>query len=482
MKKDKRFLDLLENYRLNKTKAFFQYSRFILTGLYLSFWLIDLAYAPEHKWTFLLLRLAFIPPVFIIYNLSKRSNSLEVLRNFGVLYSFISAGIINLMIVICNDPISPYYAGLNLVALCGYLFFPLNLRYFTLFSLVIYVPYLAFASSFYSDSEIYGEVLVNMAFVGGTILIGFLFNKINDLLEEKYIQSNLELERTIAKREFVIKQKTKEALKLELLSSQFSPQIIEAIKRGEREINTEHHRAEICAIFIDIVNSTDRLVKLEHSDFLKAIEFFMETCINTLLKYDLTIDKFYGDGVLAFSNDPVRRTDFVQRTCLAATEIKEQIEENQEYLKGLWKQEFQLTMGISSGFSSVGFYGNTTYIKQYSAIGTCLPFSQRLSSVAEPGEILIDQRVADRLTDSEFAIEKKGARVLKGFGDEEFEVFNILSRKDSQSNANINTECPSCHENSIFIDEVNGIYTFKCRKCGYSEGSKDSTSDQKKSA
>lgn len=451
-------------------------SSWMALPLFFLFWICDIIYVPHLKWEFLGLRAFVIPFHFLAQNQIPRIKKLWQAEALAVSMAGVYSFIISSMIFILDDFTSPYYAGLNLIALGGLPFVPFRPRFFGLIVGVLFGPYFIGSALLAQSSEL-APVIMNMFFIIGTAAITLVISIIHERLQIKEFNNRLLLNQELDSRERVIEAKTKEGLRLATLSSQFSPQIIEAIKNGERLIDTKRHRAEISAIFIDVVSSTDRLVRLDHRDFIEAIEYFMEICINTLLKYDLTIDKFYGDGVLAFANDPVRRTDYIERTCLAALEIRQQIIENQNYLRTLWKTDFQVTMGISSGFSSVGFYGNTTYIKQYSAIGTCLPMSQRLSSIAKPNEILVDHTIYSILKRSNFKLESRGEQKLKGFEDDVFQIFNLVASDSDQQNQNYNSECPKCHANSVFIDEDEGIYILKCRKCGDVRDSIDDLDD-----
>ena len=90
--------------------------------------------------------------------------------------------------------------------------------------------------------------------------------------------------------------------------------------------------AKICAIFIDIVKSTDKVTKLHESDIELCLARFLDSCLTTFLKYDLTIDKFHGDGLLAFSNMPMPREDYIERTCMAALEAVSAIKNDKEII------------------------------------------------------------------------------------------------------------------------------------------------------
>lgn len=471
-----------ELYQLEKLTILKQKIRMITNWmafpLFLFFWLCDLIFAPQLKWEFLIVRLMIIPIHLSIYYLIARTKKLR--QGEWVSLSLITAysAIINYMVFRLGDASSPYYAGLNLIAIGSLTFIPWRAQFFALANIVLFAPYLL---SYYllpgnQDLTLFS---VNMFFIIGTATITLIIRLFHEALQIKEFNSRFLLNEELGNREKIIRKKTQEGLRLATLSSQFSPQVIEAIKSGDRTLDTNRHRSEICAIFVDAVASTDRLVRLDHRYFIEVIEEFMEIAINTLLKYDLTIDKFYGDGVLAFSNDPIKRSDFIERSCQAAIDIRQQIKERQNHFRSKWQKDFQITVGIASGFASVGFYGNKTFIKQYSAIGPCLALSQRLSSIAGPNEILVDQHIHGVLEKANFKLAKKGDFNLKGFEGDVFTVYNIVDDQNHFENTSFDGACSKCNENTVYIDESQGVYVLKCRKCGHVE-SEDG--EQKKAA
>jgi adenylate cyclase len=298
-------------------------------------------------------------------------------------------------------------------------------------------------------------------------------------LRQGEVLAKLELRREIRGREKVIKTKTEESIKLQKLSSQFSPQVVEAIRVGDIRLDGNVKRAQICALFIDIVGSTDRVVRLDRDEFDAVLKRFMEVSFGVLLKYDLTIDKFLGDGILAFSNEPVKRSDFISRTCYAAYEIKKRLEGEAEFFERRWRKPFQIRAGISTGYANVGFHGSEKYYKTYTAIGPPLALASRLCSTAEPNQIVVDNDVHEAVLRDNFVLKFIGKKTLKGFEDEIIFAYEL---NDAPAQEFVNDgamNCTSCGNNVLTLEESGGIYYMKCRSCGFIL---DSNSELKASA
>lgn len=436
--------------------------------LFLVFWVVDILYVPELKWEFLALRLLIIPICFITLYLVKTISNYDQAQMLASAYAIATATLINIMIYLINDPSTAYYAGLNLVATAGLSFIPLRRRYLFLTAAGIYGPYFVNLLLNFKALTNYTSVTLNLFFITGAIVILTLIRHFNERLRLKDIESQNKLADEIISREELIKQKTKEATRLHQLSAQFSPQVVKAIKDGLISLDENVHRSKICAIFIDIVRSTDKVTKLDERDIQLSLARFLDTCLTTFLKYDLTIDKFHGDGVLAFSNMPMQRDDYIERTCIAALEAITHIKNDREYYLKHWKSELEVRVGISVGFANVGFYGDKKYFKTFTAIGKPLPYASRLTSVAEPGQVLIDNEIADDIEKLGFIIKNCGKIVLKGFEDNANNIYHLVSAPDTSAGSQHTHICPN-HPNTVLYLDTNksSHFVFKCRECDY---------------
>ncbi|MBI1862456.1 MAG: adenylate/guanylate cyclase domain-containing protein, partial [Deltaproteobacteria bacterium] len=181
--------------------------------------------------------------------------------------------------------------------------------------------------------------LVSLFFISSTLIISLVIRRYQDNLRLSELKNRLALEKEVLGRDQVIKVKTQEAINLASLSMQFSPQVVRAIRTGEKKLEGGTQRAQICVIFIDIVGSTERVTRIDKDDVNKVISMFMDDTIRTLLKYDITIDKFLGDGVLAFSNNPIAHPDYIERVLRAALEIRVNITEHKDEYLDYWKRQ-----------------------------------------------------------------------------------------------------------------------------------------------
>ena len=458
-----------------KQIAKFSSSGYVLP-LFLLFNLADWYYYEHFAWEFLSYRLATVVGIFVLNKIIQRVNTLFVGQILCTIFILFCAVPLYMMVCKIGDSGSPYYAGLILVMIgmsSGFRFtWPFYVLNFCLitFPMIWLIPLTLDIqrSSFY---------FLNVLFLFSTGLIQMVSRIFNEKLHFKEYRSRLDLENEITNRDQVIKEKSQEAISLALLSKQFSPQVVHAITSGELDINRPVHRSDICVLFVDIVNSTERFLKLDREDLHSILTMYMDDVMSSLLKFDITIDKFMGDGILAFSNDPIRHADYIERMLYAALEIREKIEARQARYSELWMAEFQISIGIAAGFASVGFYGSSLHLKSYTAIGPVVNLAARLGSAAEPQQILVSNDVIRKLEKrnseilNKFTFNSRGVVRLKGFETDLVQVSELKGMAEAEpAISTVKGNPPVCINGHglLFLDtNERGIFVFKCRTCGH---------------
>ncbi len=457
-------------------------ANWMATPLMLLFWLADILYISELAPLFLLLRLTIIPVSmgckFLMHKVVRTLNGFQWL---SASYAFLVALPINIMIMIVPNVTTGYYAGLNLVAIGSLSFIPFDRKFLALTAFGIYAPYIITCAIRVNSGSDLEQVMVNSFFIVGSIVICFLIRFFHSNLRQKEFESRMKLHQEIKNRDVLIAKKTEEAIRLNALSSQFSPQIVRAIKEGRIDIETSVKRTSICSIFVDIVNSTEKVITLDQSEIDLVLSKFMDTVISTFLKYDLTIDKFQGDGILAFANEPIAYGDYVQRVCNAALEIKGLIAQDSLFYEQHWKGPLKLRMGIAQGEANVGFYGNRKFFKSYTAIGKPMVLAARLTNVAKEDQILFDRSVEQAIRNYEFNFNEIAEQILKGFGDEVHKVYELVGQSSNHRNYYLESAvCPKCPDSVLYLDtNSQGHFILRCRFCNY-EASDIATARMKK--
>jgi len=460
---------------LDKTKAVFNKGFTYAPLLYLFFGFLDVFYSSELWPIFVGLRLVHLFFVFGLKNWLKNQNtlSLKLFQLAGIVWSFVAGNLINIMIFLSDGITSPYYAGLNLVAVLAIFFIPFNLNSLITAVLAIYTPYLLASLVTINEANAV-TFLLNTGFMFSNVLIAIIVRAQSHQALIQEVQAQNLLNQELRNREQIIQERTAENIRLKELSNQFSPQVVKAIQNDQTLLSKQAKSEQITAIFVDIVNSTHKITSLPIEQAQKAISLFAEDCVQTFLKYDLTLDKFLGDGFLAFCNAPLKYPNYADRVVHAAYDLLEKIRLRQFEYQKIWESPFEVRIGIASGVALVGFYGSDKGFKSYTGLGVVMNLASRIcSQVAHPNSIFLSESTVLLLTKKQFNVQFEGSYQLKGFEHSKIRCFR-LSGLSAHSYAKIgqlhqpqSSTCPQCSSEQLFLAQNSqGLYVFQCRSCG----------------
>ncbi len=182
---------------------------------------------------------------------------------------------------------------------------------------------------------------------------------------------------------------------LEQLSNQLakylSPQVYDAIFRGEQEVKVASSRKKLTVFFSDIADFTETADRLESEELTQLLNHYLTEMSQIALDHGATIDKYVGDAILIFFGDP--ETNGVKEDALACVKMAITMRERMRDLEDVWRESgiekpLQVRMGIHTGFCTVGNFGSEDRM-DYTIIGAGVNTASRLESLATPGEIFI---------------------------------------------------------------------------------------------
>jgi adenylate cyclase len=128
-----------------------------------------------------------------------------------------------------------------------------------------------------------------------------------------------------------------------------------------------------------------------------------------------TVDKFIGDGLMVFFNDPQDQPDHAERCVRCAIEMQAAVRDLSAELVAAGEPALQIRVGINTGSAIVGDLGSADRLS-YTAVGSTVNLSQRLESAAPVGGILISATTAAQLPPS-LAVEPLADVHVKGIPD-----------------------------------------------------------------
>jgi adenylate cyclase len=201
--------------------------------------------------------------------------------------------------------------------------------------------------------------------------------------------------------------------RLARLKSFFSPQLAEAIAAGKGDELLKTHRREITVEFFDLRGFTAFTDSSEPEEVMELLRAYHAALGRLVLQHQGTLERFAGDAVMVFFNDPLpveRPAEHAVRTAIAMMDAFQPIAEHWKKRSGF---ELGLGAGIAQGYATlgaIGFEGRW----DYAAIGNVTNLAARLCAEAKAGQILADRKTMAAL-DGVFEFDPVGPFELKGF-------------------------------------------------------------------
>ena len=185
----------------------------------------------------------------------------------------------------------------------------------------------------------------------------------------------------------------------------------------------EGERKLVTVLFADVANYTSISEKLDPEEVHQIMDGCFKVLMDEIHRYEGTIDKFTGDGVMALFGAPVAHEDHAQRACYAALAIQRTIEEYGEKIEKESGVEFKMRVGLNSGPVIVGSVGNDLRM-DYTAIGDTTNLASRMQTMASPGTVLVSADT-HKLARDFFRFKALGKVSVKG-KEEAVEAYELL--------------------------------------------------------
>ncbi|MGI5819113.1 MAG: CHASE2 domain-containing protein [Armatimonadota bacterium] len=212
--------------------------------------------------------------------------------------------------------------------------------------------------------------------------------------------------------------------------SRFVPAaVIDRVVAEHPEELLRGHRREVTVLFADIRNFTASSEALSPEQTVELLNRFFHLVHEIIWELDGTLDKYLGDGLMAFWNSPLDQPDHAQRAVQAAIDIQRRISYNQAEWEYLGMPELEAGIGISTGQAVVGYVG-TGERMQYTAIGAHVNLAARLETMTKEFDcpILISAATREQIGATVEA-RSLGPVEVRGFS-EPVEVYEVTELKD----------------------------------------------------
>ena len=181
----------------------------------------------------------------------------------------------------------------------------------------------------------------------------------------------------------------KERKQVEMMFGKFvSPQILEKLLTEKKEISQEGRRKVMSVLFSDIRGFTTMSEQNPPDEVIAILNHYITEMVEVILSYNGTLDKYIGDAIMAFYNDPVEMEDHALRAVLTAIGMKNKLDKINEEWKKQGKPTLNIGIGVNTGEMIVGHMGSHRLV-DYTVIGDNVNLASRIESLTKEYKVSI---------------------------------------------------------------------------------------------
>jgi adenylate cyclase len=214
-----------------------------------------------------------------------------------------------------------------------------------------------------------------------------------------------------------------EIVNRERFSRLLSPNIAKRVLSGELEVKKGGQLVQECTIFNSDIRGFTRMSEGAQPEIIvEMLNEYFEQMVETLFKFEGTLDKFMGDGIMALWGAPVAHPDDAMRSVSCAIEQMEGLGRFNRKRMEAGVPPLGVGIGIDTGQVVAGYIGSSKALS-YTVIGDTANTSARLCGIAASGQILVSEATLNRLQ-NRFEWDELPPAQLKG-KEKPFRVFNV---------------------------------------------------------
>ena len=186
----------------------------------------------------------------------------------------------------------------------------------------------------------------------------------------------------------LIKKMEEEIVVREKLHRLLSPQLVEEVVSGERELKKGGELRRATVMFADIRNFTAYSEKQPPQHVVQLLNEYFELMVDVIFKHDGTLDKFIGDEIMAIWGAPISHDDDTERAVRCAIEMQDAIRDFNQSRQDAGEETLHIGIGLNTGEVVAGYMGSTKSMN-YTVMGDAVNTANRICSEADPGEIIV---------------------------------------------------------------------------------------------
>jgi class 3 adenylate cyclase len=195
-------------------------------------------------------------------------------------------------------------------------------------------------------------------------------------------------------------------------SGYVSPAVLQNIVDGEMQQGVGGTSHEICVLFSDIRDFTTRSEGQQPHETITMLNRYFGEMTEAVHANLGTVDKFIGDGLMAFFGAPNQLDNPSKNAFSAAKEMLQRLDALNKELLSEGQEEIKIGIGLHFGNAVIGHVGSATR-HEYTAIGDAVNVAARIEGLSKSvGYTIVCSEEVNNNLDEEF--ETLGSQLIKG--------------------------------------------------------------------
>lgn len=192
-----------------------------------------------------------------------------------------------------------------------------------------------------------------------------------------------------------------------------APAVVEELLRSDADDPLKPRQLDVTTLIADMEGYTSQVEALPVAEAARLTRDFLACLSGPVIETMGTLDKYTGDGLVAFWGAPLPIPDHADLALDAAREIVRRVEELSARHQAAGHAPLRVRIGIESGPAMAGDFG-TSFRSIYTAVGDSVNTASRLEQVARdfPHDVIIGAGAVERARRHRFLL--LGERLLRG--------------------------------------------------------------------
>ena len=177
----------------------------------------------------------------------------------------------------------------------------------------------------------------------------------------------------------------------------------------------EGERKQVTVLFADIKSSMELLADRDPEDAKKLLDPVIVRMTEAVHRYEGTVHRIMGDGIMALFGAPLAHEDHAVRACYAALRMQETVARYADEVQRSYGVPVTIRVGLNSGEIVISAIGDDLHM-EYTVVGETVHLAARMEQMAMPGSVLITAHTL-KLAEGYVATKSLGPVPVKGLAD-----------------------------------------------------------------